>query len=267
MPFRIAVRWVQQSSKLGSWTENFWCDVADKTSALTQATNLISVLNSAKAAQVYAPSYRISEVGAFRKSEQILRVATPSNNVAIYGDADYPTTKLLLKFFGSDAATQQWYGGVDDEWISKSGNYVPVGQSTAKLNAIFAELSKGGVNWSIRILDPNRPTFIVKAIDKVTGVVTTNTNTLAVDSKVRIKGVKGLTAANGVWRITVISGTQFSLNGWTPQTDDMTKGDPTVRPQTYVFRKIVSAKVVRSTKHNVGKMPDQLSGKAKKKAS
>lgn len=261
MAFRISTRWVQQSSKLGSWTENFWCDVADKGAAMTQTDQLIKVINEAKAAQVYSPSYRISEVGQFRKSELIERVGNPSTNVNLYGDADYPTTKLQLKFFGAGGATVQWYGGVDDQWISSSGRYVPVDTSTAKLNKIFAELAKGGVNWSIRILNPARPTFIIKAIDKTTGVVTTNTNTLAVDSMVRIKGVKNLTAANGVWRITVISGTQFSLNGWVPQVNDMTKGNPTVRPQDYVFQKIVSAKVVRSTKHNVGKYPDQLSGR------
>lgn len=263
MAYRIGFRFVQQSSKLGSWTENFWLDTDDQTVAITEANNLRLQLNNAKGAQVYCPSYRVSKVGTFRASEQILfpTAAPVASNIALY-DADYPTTKLLLEFRSSTNKTVQWFGGLVDGWISASGNYVANGTSAQWMNQFFARLTGPQAPWSIRVLDPNRPTFLVKAIDPATGIVTTNTNTFPADARVRIKGVRGLTQANAVWRITVITSTSFSLNGWIPTTTLMTKGDPTVRQQTYTFQKIVRTRIVRSTSHKVGKMPDQLSGKA-----
>lgn len=266
MAFRVSYRFVQQASKLGSWTENFWCNTNDATQMLTQADALRSALVLSLGDQAYIPSYRWSVVGKFRQSNQILVVgAGPRGGTAF--DADYPTTKLLLKMIAAGVSTKQWHGGLVDDWISRGGNYVPTGGSTSSMNRIFAQLTSNTTNWSIYSLDPNRPIFLVKAIDPATGIVTTNVNTLPVDSMVRIKGVKGLKAANGIWRITVIDNTHFSLNGWTPTTVTMTKGNPTVSQQTYAFTKIQLCTIVRSTKHNVGKYPDQLSGKAKKKTA
>lgn len=261
MAFRVSIRFVQQSRKLGSWTENFWLDTNDLSAAIVEGNALADVLQFVKASQVYSPYFRVSQVGVFRASEQVLRPGAGSRGATF--DADYPTTKLQLQFRSSLSRTTQWFGGVPDVWIANSGNYVPAGNSTTFMNQLFAHLTEAGRVWSIRILDPNRSTFIVKAINGTTGTVTTNQNTLDNNSRVRIKGVRGMTSANGIWTITVINNTSFTLDGWTPTTDVMTKGNPTVRPQTYIFQKIVRCKVVGSTSHKVGKLPDQLSGQSK----
>lgn len=262
MAFRISYRWVQQSRKLGSWTENFWLDTDDATLAETAGRALLVPLNRAKARQVYCPYFRYSKVGVFRASEQVLIPgAKPGSGTSF--DADYPTTKLQLQFRSAGGRTTQWFGGLVDEWISNSGNWVPIGSATNDLNGFFAALTGPSYPWSVRILDPARPTFLVKNIDGATGTVTTNVNTFPADAKVRIKGVRGMTQANDVWRITIINNTSFTLNGWLPTTVPFEKGDPTVRQQLYTLQKITLAKVVGSTSHKVGKMPDQLSGQAK----
>lgn len=265
MAFRVSYRYVQQSSKLGSWTQNFWCNTNDASQCLVQADALRIALVLGKASQVYIPSYRISTVGKFRQSTQILVPGAGPSGSSF--DADYPTTKLLLRFSAVGVSTKQWQGGLVDDWIANSGRYTPTDGSNTSMSRIFAVLTSNTTNWSIYTLDPNRPIFLIKSIDPATGIVTTNVNTLPADSLVRIKGVKGLLEANAIWRITVIDNTHFSLNGWVPTTQPMTKGTPTVSQQTYVFSKIQTCSIVRSTKHNVGKYPDQLSGKAKKRTA
>jgi hypothetical protein len=269
MAYRVSLRFNQQSSRIGGWSENFWLNTTDLTSALNQCNALRSAMTFAKGHPVVCPSYRISVVDSFRQAEVVKFPVVPQSTESF--DADYPTTKIQLRFAapvtGGLAKTLQWFGGVQDSWITNSGNYVPTGGSAQAFSRLFALLTSNTTNWSIRVLDPTRAKFLIKAIDPVTGIVTTNTNTLAVDSMVRIKGVKGLLAANGVWRITVIDSTHFSMNGWVPTTTVMTKGDPTVRPQTYTLLKIQACKAVQSTSHKVGKPLDQLSGKSKKKTS
>lgn len=261
MAFHVAFRFVQQASKMGSWTENFWCDTNDFSVCSAQAAALREKLRLAKGDQAYCPSYRISQVGVFRAAEQILVPGAKPRSTTTY-PSDYPTTKLLLQMKSANGRTQQWFGGVTDSWITKGGFYVPTQNSVEDMNAVKLELVGGGKLWSLRILDPARPSFIIKAINPATGQVTTNQNTLANNSSVRIKGVRGLTQANGVWTITVINNTTFTLDGWEPTETIMTKGNPTVRPQSYIFQKITDMKVVRATAHKVGKNPDQLTGKA-----
>jgi hypothetical protein len=265
MPFKVSFFWDQQTSLLGGWSENFWNTLASIAEVKPKADALRVAMSDYKGNPTYCPRYRISDTVVFRNAETFTTGSLP---IAPFpaNDADYPTTKVQLVLGASNGRkTSQWFGGVRDTDVSSSGNWNPEPLSNTRLAAIANILATGANGWAIRVLDPAVLPVTIISINGTTGVVTTAANTIPDQARVRIKGVQGMTVANGIWRVQKLSDTTFQLNGWIPTSQLFGKGNPTIRNQVYTFLTIATVKMPRSTSHRVGKPGGLLGGRRKRR--
>jgi hypothetical protein len=267
MPFRVAFFWKQQSTLEGGWTENYWNTGASFTDVGVRAEALRVAWTTYKGNPTYCPQLRISDTNTFRNTELVFTGGNPQT-ISPATDADYPTTKGLMVLRSAQGLkTRQWAGGLRDRDVLGSGKWNPASSSVAVINVVWGLLTSPANGWAIRVLDPTVLPVVILSINAATGVVTTAANTIPDNARVRIKGVKGLTTANGIWRVTKLSDTTFQLQGWVPSTAVMTKGNGTIRNQVYVFQSIAAVDIVRTTSHRVGKPAGLLGGRRRRRTA
>ncbi len=118
-------------------------------------------------------------------------------------------------------------------------------------NAFVAQASDGvGVN-QVAVSDATNATPIV---------VTTATHGYATGAKVTVNLVGGNTAANGLWTITVLSATTFSLDGSTGNGAYTSGGYATNRPMMYAGMFVVNPLVARDGLLPTNPFGDDLAG-------
>lgn len=263
MPFHVSFFFAQQSSKLGGWSENFWNNGTDLSTLSTNVLDLRKLLDDCTGAQAYCPRVRISDVGVFRNVVTIEIAGSQPNPIDSNNpDADYPSTALQLQLTAApNYKTTQWLRGLPDSVTTLSGTYNPPGYFVTAINKLIAYLSNGANQYALNVLDK---TVVPKVITNITqqGVVTCPGHGYATGNKVRVKGVKGLVVANGVWAITVIDTNTFSLNFWVPPPVVLQPyGTPTARLQSYIQVACTGGKVVRVTSHRTGRPTGLLGGR------
>jgi len=261
----------QKSTLRGCWSENFWNSSGSLPAVQSAALSLRNALNLVTGAQVFFPQLRIADATTFRNVLNIpFPNAAPSAISSSAPDADYPSTALLIKLNASgNYSTKQWLRGLPDNVTDLSGTYQPTALFTGRLNALFKLLTDGSQTWAINVLNRANPFQPITAINGTTGTVTCPAHGFAPGAKVRITGVHGLTQANGVWTITVISADQFSLNFWAPPSVVVPAlgKKPSARLQSYIQVQIASCEFVRITSHRTGRPIGLLGGRRRKRAS
>lgn len=266
--FHVSLSWQQQVDRVGGWTENFWNNLDSQAAVYTKTIGLIHSLFNLKGNPAFCPRFRISEVGKFRSAKPYKTQQLPGNSVGPDTASDYPTTKLQVKFTGSTIqATTQWLGGLRDRDFSGGGFWLPQGASVNFWNSLVTTLTTIGNGWNIYVLDPSVVPFNITAIDPATGIVTTVGANILDQAKVRVKGVRGLTTANGIWRVTKVADQQYRLQGWVSTTQPMTKSNASIRAQIYAGQPISKVEAIQSTSHKVGKPTGLLGGRRKRRAS
>jgi hypothetical protein len=277
VPFRVTYFFELQGDRLGGWSENFWNNSASFDSLLPKAQELGGRLIIAKGGGVLWTRTRISVPGSPRNTITLInnpaRQSGPMDLTSVNAP-DYQVTKWLLQLAGPKPpstqpggnTTVQWIGGVTDRSII--GAYL---QPAAVIGSLFPQvvsrLTNSGNNWCIYVLNPTIGPIPVVSINPTTGLVTCGSAiNFPNGSLVRVSRIHNLTAANGLWRVTVnpIDNTQFTLNNWKAQTNVMdVSPKANVRWQTYSPLQIQGASVVRSSNHKVGRPTGQFGGRAK----
>ena len=134
-----------------------------------------------------------------------------------------------------------------------------------RAQAILTTPSNG---WCVNVLNPAFPPISIISINPATGVVTTSgAYAFSTATLIRISRVRNLTYANGLWTWAPIgsSNNTFQLLNWQPQTNIMTTSPKAnVRPQLYTQNPVLSATMLRSSNHRVGRPIGQFGGKRKK---
>lgn len=263
--FHVSISWQQTVSKTGGWTENFWNSLASRDAVVARTRALIDAFYAARGNPVFAPRFRVSEVGVFRSGKTYRTQQVPSSSVGPDTAADYPTTKVQVNMLSSTKFTTQWFGGLRDRDIASGGFWQPQGTSVNFYASVKTILTTGTNGWSIYVLDPASVLFPIVAFNPTTGVVTTVGANLVSQDKVRVKGVRGVTSANGIWTVTKLADQSYQLQGWVASTDTFQKSNATIRKQTYVGQSIVDIEYVQSTAHRVGKPGGLLGGRRKRR--
>jgi hypothetical protein len=208
---------------------------------------------------------RISDAFNFRNTLTVITGVNPGA-VTADDDADYPTTRVLLRLASSlGGRTSQWAGGLRDVDVNNSGRWRPTPAGLAAMNDVFAALTLPANAWAIRVLDPAVLPVLILSFNANTGLLTTAANTIPDQARVRIKGTKGVPGLNGIWRVQKLSDTTFTLIGWISSTFAITKSNGTIRLQSYVFQPISVCGILRSTSHRVGKPSGLLGGRRRRK--
>jgi hypothetical protein len=269
MPFKVTIFWAQQTSKLGGWTENYWNTLAGFTDVAPKASQLALSWFNYKGNPTYYQDIRLTDVDNFRNT-RLMGVSSNPATVTDATDADYPTTRGLLLLASANTPpgrTRQWVGGLRDRDVTNSGRWNPVPASVSLINAIVAQLTSPGNGWAVRVLNPANALVDIININGTTGIVTTAPSPVLSGQRVRIKGVRGMTVANGIWKVDKLTDGSYQLRGWVPTTLPFLAGNPTMRLQSYVYQSIASATIVRTTSHRVGKPTALLGGRRRKRAS
>lgn len=270
MPFRVSYFTIQQTGKLGGWSQNFWNSASDLSVTKANAESLYSKMGLIQGAQPYMPAYRISDITTFRNVTNVLHPGATSVPVSSSNpDADYPSTALSLKMTAAlNYVTRQWLRGLPDQIIALSGTYQPsrLPGYTTKINNFFAELKLPSNGWSMHVLDRSVLPKVLTNVVVASGVVTVPNHGFGASGdvvKVRIKGTTGYRPLNAIWRSTIIDSNTIQLNFWTPQPSTVVIGgaNPTARLQSYILVPIQNVEVVRATSHRTGRPTDLLGGR------
>lgn len=271
MPFKVTIFFQQQSTLLGGWGTNFWNSSGNISFVQTATQQLRDNIAACTGAQVWTPRSRISDSQVFRNVFfQDYPASAPQPISSVWPDADYPNTALLLKLTASgNYSVRMWMRGIPDNIVDNSGRYDPTAQFKSRLKAFFGNLTDATQTWCVNVLDRTVTPRVITAISQL-GVVTCPLHNYPDQSVIRIKGTKGLTQANGKWRITVIDSNSYSLNFWVaPAVAVPATGNPTSKLQTYTQVQIASCEVVRASSHKTGRPIGLLGGRrrTRKKAS
>lgn len=273
MPFKVTFFSKQQSSKLGGWSTSFWHGSTQLQNCIEDTTFTRNFLAQTQGAQAYISEARISEVGAFRQVRNLLfKAAGPKKVEDDNPDADYPSTaiQLIMKAQPNHSA-KVWLRGIPDDIVSDAGKYNPTPLFKKRLDSFVRVLTEPALGWSLRVLDPARPNRPITAFNAQTGVVTVPAHGFGAAGttlKVRVKGVKGIAAANQVWRITVLTADTVQLSFWIETSEVIQPGgNPVMTPQTYVFVKTTAAEAGIATSHYTGRPTGLLGGRRRKRKS
>lgn len=280
MPFRVTYFFELQGDRLGGWSENFWNNSASVDALLPKAQDLGGRLIISKGGGVLWTRTRISVPGSPRNTVTLINNPARQSgpfDLASVNAPDYQVTKWLLQLAGPKPpanqpggnTTLQWIGGTTDRSVISA--YLQPGAVIASLfPQAIARLTNSANNWCVYVLNPAIPAIPVVSVNPTTGVVTCGGPiNFANGALVRVSRIHNLTAANGLWRVTVnpSDNTQFTLNNWTVQTNIMGPSPKAnVRWQTYAPLQIQGATVVRSSNHKVGRPTGQFGGRKRTRA-
>jgi len=253
--FRVSFFYQQSADLLTGFSENFWNILSDGSSVLAAAENLRVALNTFKGFGTQTSATRISDLSGFRQTQIIKRdfeIETPTNTQDY---SDFPDTAVLMKLYGPQKiVVNQWLRGVREAVVNT--NQGKLGMRSADLtrfNKIKSELVTGSNGWVLRVRDPGEK---LKPITGITGqgVVEVAGHGYENNDQVRISRAKGLTYANRLWKITVLTPSTFQLVGWDP-VDPVAvyKGEGVVRRIVYVTQTILDVKPDRATRHESGR--------------
>lgn len=270
MAFRVTIFCTQQAGpKTGGWSENYWNNLTD----LTSLQNVMALFLPLRWALMGFGSniiaYRLQDLTAFRAALPVPLTQFTSTPQGVSSDADYPTTKGLLRLFGPGKyLTNQWLGGFPDNQTTRAGAFTPTNTFVAAFNSFSTHLQGGGNGWVIRSQDKTVAKKLVTAVAQAGQVTAAGSNYVA-GSKVRISRTHGVTGLNGLWTVaTNVDNNNFTI---APPAGGFigTVVNPlgTVQLQSALFQGISSATIVRATEHKVGRPFGLFSGKSKKKKS
>ncbi len=253
---------------LGGWTENFWSSLTDISQCLINAKALGNSLSRIHGNTTAWTRTRISDA----LNPRNVTLDTGPSFVSGVGDAtrvsDYAAVAGLLVSTGfGNYPVRQWLKGLWDAATNTGGYWNPPSNMTGYLSAFYSILTNPSAAWALRVLDRSQ---LQKPIQQITnaGVVTCMTHGYSNNNSVRISLAKGLTYANGLWKIVVVDANTFSLIGFVANSAyPVYTGSGVCRLQSYIFTPIISTSIVRATKHNVGRPLGQLIGRRRKRAS
>jgi len=266
VPFRVSYFFQQRAALTGGWSENFWSNETQLEVAKTRAAELAPLLSELHGHTSFITNYRVSTVAGFRQVFIKRTDATENIHTGASAVSDYPTNALLLKLSAApDYKISMWVKGIWDLVVTEGGFFNPTATYIKHRDKFFAVLTNAAKGWAMRVQDHNQLFKVVQAITQA-GIVTVNAHGYDPNDLVRITRARGLTQANGLWRVTVVDGNNFSLQGWDPPSPATPyRGFGFVRKRVLIYPSINGCEFDRATKHNVGRPFGLLSGKAKKR--
>lgn len=244
------------------WTESFYRD-ADSYDAMTTAAEALAKQRIGLCGEgVTMPSVRISDTAKFRDfglHSMTFNSGTESSSAASHVK---PYNRLLVNLVNAEYRNRIFLGGVAaSEYLGDK----PVNAGSdfkQKLKYFAAQLKKD--QWAMKVQARFAPDFVGGDVAGVTNaqpiVVTTSANhTVTAGQQVRIRGVKGNKAANGLWYVDVPSPTTLSLRGSTG--DGAYIGGGAWRVIKSVYKIIQSVELVREVSHKTGRPSSQPVGR------
>jgi len=267
--YKISYMFTQQADRIGGWTENLWLEGASDTYASFQAALMLPYISALHGTATYSTGYRYQQQGGGRASTLVTNPFGAPGSLTDPNVSDYPTTAVALRMMTGDGRRlTQWIKGVPDSVITKGGHYTPDSTYTGKMNAFIGQLLQPNSPWRLRVLDNTKTYRPVTNITQA-GVVSCPGYPFDNTTQIRIKGVKGLSVANGIWRLSIIDLDTFQLLQWTtpsPATPYV-KCNSQARALVPTFVGIAGCQAYRATSHKVGRPFGQLSGRRRTRRS
>lgn len=216
MPYKVTLFF--EMGKFG-WSESLLNSAGDHTTALQRANQLLQVRSPIMAKEVACTYIRVSDIAI--KGDSRISIPVAGGVKGMLGlTADAPWNAALVRCdAGALYRRSLWVRGVTDQQVHVS----PTGQlvfdhalQQAAWDAFRAEIVNG--NWAMQALDKAAPGGLIANATTVAPIVCTSVgnHNLASGDKVTISNGKGMVYINGVWRITKLTDTTFSLNDSDP---------------------------------------------------
>jgi len=268
MPIRVSYFFQQRPNLLAGWSTNFWSNASSFTALDVIATSLESSIERLQGFECAGVARRYSSY-PFSRSVQVEFRGRATNFFAqdLTGEADFPTTALLLRVYAiPDYSASLWIRGINETLATMGGVYTPSSEYVKRINELTAKLANPANQWAIRALDKAVPARVVVNLTSA-GVATVPGHGYGADDRVRISRARGLTQANRIWRVTPLDSDNFQLQGWQiPVPAPIYLGGGMARKQVYIFPQITAAKVLRTTRHNVGRPFGLFTGRHQRRA-
>lgn len=189
------------------------------------------------------------------------------NSIFNISPADFSQSVQLVRWYTDPAANPQyvrnvWYSGLPD--FSQNTNQQ--GQSSADIRRILNTISGGLAGWNVQIRSIDRSTanpFIsCTAIDSTGLIYAANTSSLTTGQLIKAVGFRaasGGTVPRGTYRVTVISGTELSLQNAKPAAGVTTIGG--FRAVKYVINPVRLMTIENVTNRKRGRPFELLRGR------
>lgn len=262
--FRVSFFLSVQEELLFGWSENFWSSLVSVNDMKTEIGVFAPLLDALHGRQTTLNYARLTKMPGFRQVEVMPLVPNFGAPNGTYADSDFAKSGLLMELTGANGQkVRQWIRATPDGVIDRGGRYNPASPNhLPRLQAMLTRLTTTSAGWRLRVQDPSTPKKPITGITQA-GDVTVQAHGYAPLDKVRISGVKGLTQANGVWRIESVTTDTFKLAHWvTPAVPTpMTKSNALATLQQPVFTAIQSGKIVRASSHQTGHPFAQSTGR------
>jgi len=270
MPFRVTFFFSQQVGvKTGGWSENFWNSAPDLPTVTTAANALLPLRFALLGYGVGIVAMRFQDLTSFRAAQPI--PLTQFNSVVQGGnfDADYPTTKGLLRLFGpAKYITSQWLGGMPDSWVANGGVLALSAVGRDNFLSFKSALLAGSNGWRINNQDKSIAKKLVTAVT-AGGQVTAPGSNYTAGQIIRISRTHGVTGLNKLWTVaTNIDPNTFTIappvGGFV---GSIVNPLGTAQLQSKTLQAMTDVQLIRATEHRVGRPFGLLSGRRKRRAS
>lgn len=271
----------------GGWSENWW-NLQDPGDALTSAILIMPELMAIHGQQVRLVNIRCSSTDRTKQSVSwqagagllpnapggiaipfgpVQLIVQPDQAPGGKGDMDFPTTSLLLESFqnSSGETTRVWVRGVPDARIEQA-EYLPSKAYTSAIEA-FSRVLKGN-GFCIFKSARGGPRTVLTDVDQALGIFHATAHGLVVGQKIRVLRGKGIKGLNRSWVVmSVLTADTFLVTKWdaTRYTGSYVKGSGSYKLYARNTLTMDGLRVVRATKHNIGRGPAVLRGRKRTK--
>jgi len=270
MAFRVTFFFLQQvGAKTGGWSENYWNAAPDLPTVTLAAQNLLPLRWALCGYGVSIVAMRFQDLSSFRAAQPVPLTQFSSTVQGGTADADYPTSKGLLRLFGpAKYVTNQWLGGIPDSWITLGGVLTISAVGRDNFLSFKSAILNGSNGWRINTQDKSIAKKLVTAVT-AGGQVTAAGSNYTAGQLVRISRTHGITGLNKIWTVaTNVDPNTFTI---APPAGGFvgTLVNPlgTAQLQTKILQAITDVQLVRATEHRVGRPFGLLSGRRRRRAS
>jgi hypothetical protein len=268
-----------QDLNLG-WSESFW----NNNGTLAGAINAIQPVQLARM-NLCPPSITNTfiRVSAYPFGSRLAAVLNVSKNQNWYDNGQYGSNatqsgwvKGLMRLVGSSGAyTRQWLGGIPDNVTNNQAQYVSSPAFKAALSAFFGALATNGFCVKKQLETAPNVKFRIVSVSAA-GVFSVPNNTFGTSGSVTITGIPKGFGLRGTWPIATNDGSNVTLLGITPpgvivpgnrKSFAQLQGyglTPIATNGSLLSQNFLLNVIQRVTKHNVGRVFGQPSGRRKK---
>lgn len=275
---------VQLGGYAGGWSENWW-NTLDPGDALTAAIAVIPKLmaihgNLARLVNISCRSTdRTKQSASYQVGDptigpNVIPAGPPVPGTAgivdyfgTAGEMDFATTALLLESFQNSGgeATRVWVRGIPDARV-EDGEYSPSGNYTARITQ-FGQALKSNNFVMFKSVRAGARTVLAD-VDQGLGIFNSVGHGLAVGQRIRVLRGKGIRGLNRSWKVmAVLDANNFSVQDWNPAkyAGSYVVGSGSWKLYAKQSISMDGVRVVRATKHNIGRGPALLRGRKRTK--